>query len=163
MIVFISVLSFFLDGILSKYISPTSIFLPLFTVVSLVIIYPYFNNNNYRYFRYIAILGLLYDITYLNTLFMNFFIFILIGFFVGLFNYLLSNNIYTNVMITIVTIILYRVCHYLFIVIFKSQDFNFMFLLKNVYSSLILNVLYCMIIYFFSEIFSKKYKILRSK
>ena len=46
MIVLISMISFFLDGILSRYILPNSLFLPLFTIVSLVIIYPYFNNDN---------------------------------------------------------------------------------------------------------------------
>ena len=75
MIVFISIVSFFLDGILSKYISLNSIFLPLFTIVSLVIIYPYFNNNIYRYLKFVAIIGILYDITYLNTVFFNFFIY----------------------------------------------------------------------------------------
>ena len=48
MIVFISILSFLLDGILSRYILQTTLFLPLFTIVSLVIIYPYFNNNNLK-------------------------------------------------------------------------------------------------------------------
>ena len=106
MIILISITSFFLDGILSRYILPNSFLLPLFTIVSLVLIYPYFNNNNYRYFKYIALLGLLYDITYLDTLFFNFFIFIVIGFVVGLFNYLLSNNIYINILITVTVIIL---------------------------------------------------------
>lgn len=163
MIVLVSVISFLLDGILSRYILPTSLFLPLFTIVSLVIIYPYFNNNNYRYFRYVAIIGLLYDITYLNTLFFNFFIFIMIGFIVGLLNYLLSNNIYTSILITIISIVVYRIINYLFVVIFKNQLFNFYDLLESIYSSLLLNIIYCIIIYVFTEIYSKKHKILRSK
>ena len=163
MIVFISVLSFLLDGILSKYILPNSIFLPLFTIVSLVLIYPYFNDNNYCYFRYIAIIGLLYDITYLNTIFLNFFIFIIIGFFNCLFNYLLSNNLYTNVMITVISIILYRLSHYLYLAIFKTQTFDLMILFESIYKSLILNILYCIIIYCFTELYSNKHKILRSK
>ncbi len=163
MIVLVSVISFLLDGILSRYILPTSLFLPLFTIVSLVIIYPYFNNNNYRYFRYVAIIGLLYDITYLNTLFFNFFIFIMIGFIVGLLNYLLSNNIYTSILITIISIVVYRIINYLFVVIFKNQLFNFYDLLESIYSSLLLNIIYCIIIYIFTEMYSKKHKILRSK
>ena len=163
MIVFVSVISFLLDGILSRYILPHSLFLPLFTIVSLAIIYPYFNNNNYRYFRYIAIIGLLYDITYLNTLFFNFFIFMMLGFIIGLFNYLLSNNLYTNILITAITIIVYRITNYLFVVIFKNHTFNFLTLLESIYSSLLLNIIYCIIIYVFTEIYSKKHKILRSK
>ena len=107
MIVLISMISFFLDGILSRYILPNSLFLPLFTIVSLVIIYPYFNNDNFRYFKFIAIIGLLYDIAYFNTLFYNFFIFIALGFVIGLINYLLSNNIYTNILMTVVIITIY--------------------------------------------------------
>lgn len=163
MIVFISILSFLLDGILSRYILPTTLFLPLFTIVSLVIIYPYFNNNNLKYFRYVAIIGLLYDITYLNTLFFNFFIFVMIGFIIGLFNYLLSNNLYTSTIITIIAIILYRIINYLFVVIFKNQPFDFMNLLESIYSSLLLNIIYCIIIYITTELYSKKHKILRSK
>ncbi len=163
MIVFISIISFMLDGILSRYILPNSLFIPLFTIVSLVIIYPYFNNNNYRYFRYIAIIGLLYDITYLNTLFFNFFIFMIIGFVIGLFNYLLSNNLYTSILITTVSIILYRIINYFFVVIFKNQSFNFLNLLESIYSSLILNIIYCITIYIATEWYSKKHKILRSK
>lgn len=163
MIVFISILSFLLDGILSRYILQTTLFLPLFTIVSLVIIYPYFNNNNLKYFRYVAIIGLLYDITYLNTLFFNFFIFVMIGFIIGLFNYLLSNNLYTSTIITVIAIILYRVINYLFVVIFKNQPFDFMNLLESIYSSLLLNIIYCIIIYITTELYSKKHKILRSK
>lgn len=162
MIVLISMISFFLDGILSRYILPNSLFLPLFTIVSLVIIYPYFNNDNFRYFKFIAIIGLLYDIAYFNTLFYNFFIFIALGFIIGLINYLLSNNIYTNILMTVVSITAYRIITFLITIIFKTS-YPLSELLQSIYSSLILNIIYCLIIYVITEIYSKKNKILRSK
>lgn len=162
MIVLISMISFFLDGILSRYILPNSLFLPLFTIVSLVIIYPYFNNDNFRYFKFIAIIGLLYDIAYFNTLFYNFFIFIALGFIIGLINYLLSNNIYTNILMTVVSITAYRIITFLITIIFKTS-YSLSELLQSIYSSLILNIIYCLIIYVITEIYSKKNKILRSK
>lgn len=162
MIVLISMISFFLDGILSRYILPNSLFLPLFTIVSLVIIYPYFNNDNFRYFKFIAIIGLLYDIAYFNTLFYNFFIFIALGFVIGLINYLLSNNIYTNILMTVVSITAYRIITFLITIIFKTS-YSLSELLQSIYSSLILNIIYCLIIYIITEIYSKKNKILRSK
>lgn len=161
MIVFISMISFFLDGILSKYISPNSLFLPLFTLVSLVIIYPYFNNNNYRYFKYIAILGLLYDIAYMNMLFYNFFIFMLLGFVNIFIKYLLSHRLYINVIVTIILIIIYRFINFIFINI-TIGNIDFYDLIKNIYSSLILNIIYCIFIYLISEWYSKKHKILKS-
>lgn len=162
MIVLISMISFFLDGILSRYILLNSLFLPLFTIVSLVIIYPYFNNDNFRYFKFIAIIGLLYDIAYFNTLFYNFFIFIALGFIIGLINYLLSNNIYTNILMTVASITTYRIITFLITIIFKTS-YPLSELLQSIYSSLILNIIYCLIIYIITELYSKKNKILRSK
>ena len=163
MIITLSVVSFLLDGILSKYILPNSILLPLLTIVSLVIIYPYFNNNNYRYFKYVSILGLLYDIVYMNTIFFNFFIFILIGFIIIFFSYLLSNNFYTSILFSVIAIIIYRIIVYLFLIIFQNANISFIELIKSIYSSLILNIIYCILLYIISEIIRKKLRILRSK
>ena len=161
MIVIVSSLSFILDGILSRYLYSSTFFLPLFTIVSLIIIYPYFNNHYDKYFRYLMIIGSLYDIVYFNTLFYNFFLFILIGFIVGFINYLLSNNLYTNILITSVSIVFYRFATYIFMVIFKNFNFDINILIKSIYSSLILNIIYCIIIYLITEIYSKKHKIVR--
>lgn len=163
MIIFLSIVSFLLDGILSRYILPNTLFIPLFTIVSLVLIYPYFNDNNFRYFKYIAILGLLYDIVYFDTLFLNFFIFMIIGFVIIFLSYLLSNNWYINLGVTVISIVLYRLIHYIFIVLFKNYTFSFMALFESIYSSLILNIIYFIVMYFLSEWYSNKYKILRSK
>ena len=130
MIVLIAMVSFFLDGILSRYILQDSLFLPLFTIVSLIIIYPYFNNDNFRYFRFISIIGLLYDITYLMS---------------------------------IISIVLYRVITFLITIIFNSKNYSLSDLLKSIYNSLILNIIYCIVIYVVTELYSKKNKILRSK
>jgi len=163
MINILTIISFLLDGILSRYININSIFLPLFTIVSLIIIYPYFNDNNSRYFKYISIIGLLYDIVYCNTIFFNSFIFLILGFFIIMISYSLSNNIYVNILITMICISLYRIINYLFVVLFKNVDFTFIVLFKSIYSSLILNIIYCIILYLSSEYFSNKYKIQRSK
>jgi len=162
MIIFISMLSFFMDGSLSKYISSNSLFLPLFTIVSLVIIYPYFNNNNFRYFKYISILGLLYDIAYMNLIFYNFFIFIILGFINIFVKYLLSHRLYINILITIILIIIYRFINFIFINI-TTGNVSTIELFKSIYSSLILNIIYCIIIYLITEWYSKKHKILKSK
>jgi len=162
MIIFISLVSFFLDGVLSKYISPNSIFLPLFTIVSLVLIYPYFNNNNYRYFKYIAILGLLYDIAYMNMVFYSFFIFMILGFVNIFIKYLLSHRLYINIIITIILIIVYRFINFVFANI-TIKHVSWYDLFKSIYSSLILNIIYCIIIYLISEWYSKKHKILKSR
>jgi len=163
MIVLLSIISFVLDGIISSYIPSNSLFIPLFTIVSLVLIFPYFNNNYYRYFKYIALIGLLYDIVYLNSFFYNFFIFIILGFLISFLTYLLSNNWYINSFITIITIIFYRTITYLYLVLFKTLEFSFSALLEGIYSSLLLNIIYFIVAYIISEIYSNKHKIIRSK
>lgn len=162
MIVIISVISFLLDGIISKYTYNT-IFLNLFTISSLVLIYPYFKNNYFRYFRYIAILGLLYDIVYTNTLFFNMFIFMIIGLIITLFFYFLSNNWYINTTIGVISIIVYRFITYLFFSIFSEFDFNILILFKSIYCSIILNVIYFLFVYILTEIYSNNHKIIRSR
>ncbi|MEG2322476.1 MAG: hypothetical protein RSB71_03245 [Bacilli bacterium] len=163
MIIFVSVLSFLMDGILSKYIASTSLFLPLFTIISLIIIYPYFNNNDYRYLKYVSIMGLLYDIAYMNTVFFNFFIFLILGFIVLFIFYFLTNNYLFNILTSVICIVIYRIIIYLFLVIVKNYSFSFNILFKSIYSSLILNIIYCTIVYLFTSLYSKKHKILKSK
>lgn len=161
MIVFISMFSFFLDGILSKYIFPNSLFLPLLTIVSLILIYPYFNNDNYRYFKYIAILGLLYDIAYMNLIFYNFFIFMILGFINVFIKYLIPDRLSINLLVTLILISVYRLINFIYMNIIGDMPFEYLF--KSIYSSLILNIIYCVFMYLVSEWISKKYKILKSK
>lgn len=161
MIVAVSIISFLLDGIVSHFISSNSIFLPLFTIVSLVLIYPYFRDNRYRYLKYIAILGLLYDIAYANTVFFHFFIFMILGVLVILWFYFLSNTWYTNLWITIIVIIVYRIVTYLFFVLFQNKIFSFIHLGRGIYSSILLNSIYCLIVYFSTYLYQKKHKISR--
>lgn len=161
MIVFVSVLSVILDIIISKYVSNNSLFIPLFTIISLIIIYPYFHKP-YKYFKYCAIIGILYDIAYTNTLFYNFFIFILLGFIISFFYYLFSNTLNITILISIITIVSYRIINLLFFIIFKKIDFNFDIFLKSIYSSLIINIIYCILGYILTKKYSKKHHILRT-
>lgn len=159
MIIGISMISFLLDGIVARFSSANSLFLPLLTITSLILIYPYFRNNRYRYLKYIAIVGLLYDIAYANTLFFHFFIFMMLGCCVILWFYFLSDTWYTNLWITILIIIVYRLTTYLFFVLVQHLPFSFMSLSKGIYQSLLLNSVYCLIIYFMTYSYRKKHKI----
>lgn len=161
MIVFVSVLSLILDGILSKYISSTSFLIPLFTIMSLIIIFPYFHKP-YKYFRYCAILGILYDIAYTNTLFYNFFIFIILGFIISYFYYLFSNTLNITLLISVIVIIIYRIINFIYFIIFKQVNFNLELFLKSIYSSLIINIIFCILGYILTKKYSKKHNILRA-
>ncbi len=158
MILFISIISFLLDGILSNYLT-VGIFFPLFTICSLVLIFPYFQGNNNRYFKYISILGLLYDIGYFNTVFYHFFIFLALGFVISFLYFYLTNNWHINILITVITIILYRLITFIFYQI--SHDLNITILFESIYNSLFSNIIYTIVMYATSYKFSQKYKIVR--
>ena len=85
--IIIIVISLLFDGLLTNYlpylVNDLSYFTPLFTVVSIFIIYPFYRKNNKKYFITVFLLGFIYDLFYTNLLFYNAVIFLI-------------NNLYGN-------------------------------------------------------------------
>ena len=155
MTVIVTVISLILDGILSKYISLNSIFLPLFTIMSFILIYPFFNNE-YRYLKYIAIIGLLYDIAYMNTILYSSFIFVILGVIILFYFYFFSYNVKSIFLVSLITIVFYRFINYFLLFLFHLKNFSFSILFKSIYSSLLLNILYCTLFYLIIDYINKK-------
>jgi len=137
------IIAFMLDGILSNFLKQP--FLPLFTIVTLAGIFPYFDNKESKYLKYCAIFGLLYDIVYTNTLFLNVFIFVGIGFINIFIAYFFSNGFLTNILTSFVSVISYRVLSFIINNIFINISINS--LLPSIYNSLIVNIVYSLILY----------------
>ena len=156
----ILVISFILQGILSNYISvDTNIFNLLFPIVALIIIYPYFRKNNSKYFIYAGIYGLLYDLIYTDTFILYVGLFIMIAFVISKLNIIFSNNIINIGFITTIVIIIYRAITYLVLIAVNYFEFDMNILFKSIYSSLLLNIIYAIIIYFITDRLSYKYRI----
>ena len=156
----ILVISFILQGILSNYISvDTNIFNLLFPIVALIIIYPYFRKNNSKYFIYAGIYGLLYDLIYTDTFILYAGLFIMIAFVISKLNIIFSNNIINIGFITTIVIIIYRAITYLVLIAVNYFEFDMNILFKSIYSSLLLNIIYAIIIYFITDRLSYKYRI----
>ena len=94
----ILIISFILDGIFSNFLPSNSIFNSLFTLVSLIIVYPYFNGNRHDYYKYAFILGLAYDLIYTDTVIFYAFVFLSVSFIISRFMLVLANN-YLNIVI----------------------------------------------------------------
>ena len=90
----ISIISFILDNLISNFINHNSLFYPLFTMLSLIIIYPKFNKKDNKYYICSFILGLIYDITVSDTLFLNAFIFLLLLHISSFVKYLVSSHVF---------------------------------------------------------------------
>lgn len=162
MVPFVLIISFILDSIVSNFVSLDSLFFPLFTLMALIIIYPYFNNNRNKYFEACLITGICYDLIYTNTIIIHGMLFLLIGFIITRLNLIISNNWLNVGIMAIICIIIYRFLAYGLLLITASTSFDFFNILKSIYSSLILNIVYVILIYIITDKISRRFKIHRT-
>ena len=105
------VISFLLDGLLSNYISTSiidpSYFRTIYSVISLVVIFSYFENQK-KYLYILLIIGALFDIVYTNTFLLNIVIFFLIYLIINILNNFIPNNILTINLKSLLAILIYH-------------------------------------------------------
>lgn len=153
--------SYLLDGLISNYISINiinpSYLRTIYSIVSLVIIYHYF--ENYRKYLYITItLGVLFDIVYTNTFPMNTILFLLIYLLLKQLDYVLPNNIFTINIKSLLSITMYHTLTYTILLLthYNSYSINLLFLILS--RSIIMTIIYTTISYFIiKKIYSKHY------
>ncbi len=162
MVVAVLIISFILDSLISNFIPLNSILMPLFTIMSLIIIYPYFNNNKSKYLLACFTTGMLYDLIYTNTIIIHAFLFLVIGFIIIRLNLVLSNNWLNVAIMAIIIIIIYRIIAYGLLLITANITFNFFTLFKSIYSSLLLNFIYVVLAFIITDKVATKLKIRRS-
>ena len=160
MIPSIIIISFILENIVSNIIPVnTTLFNVCFVPISLIIIYPYFNKFNNKYLVTCFITGLCYDLIFTSTLFFYAIIFLVIGVVIKYICNRLSINTISISILSIIVILLYIVFVYFVLVVINYFKYDFNYLLKSIYSSIILNVIYAIIIYLITDYISKKLKI----
>ena len=161
MIYFILILSFLLEGSFSNLVYKNSLFIPLFFITSLSIIYPYFNNKKLNFIIVCLICGMFYDIIFTNSTFINTLSFPICGCLIILgYNYM-NYNIFSSNFINTIVLILYRVISYLLLCLVSFTSFNIIELYESIYSSIIANVIYGILIYGLIYILNKIFKIKR--
>lgn len=156
--IILAILSFIFDGVISLLISKNSLFLSLFSIMSLLVIFPYIKNK--INLVYIAILlGFLYDIVYTQTPFLNTIIFLVISLIILLFYKYVPLNFISTCVLLIIIIIIFRTLSYILFILVNDYLFDFNSLLTSIYSSIILNVLYVFTFNIILKIFYKKKKV----
>lgn len=156
----VTIISFILEGVISNFVNVTnSLFVPMFSIIVLIIIYPYFNHEESSFLKTCFALGLAYDIIYTDTLIINACIFLIIGYFIIWLNSSLSNHSISVLFMTFITVVIYRILMYAILVIVGFIPFNLNTLFISIYSSLLLNLLYADSLYLICDYFSKKYNI----
>ena len=154
------VISFLLDGVFSNVITiHNNMLIPLLSVMSLIIIYPYFKKDDIKYLEYVFIYGLIYDLVYTDTLILNAIIFTFIGLIIIGINIIISNNYLNIVLISFLVIISYRIMTYFILVFTRYLEFNINDLLRSITSSLLLNIIYVILMFLITDYISNKYDI----
>lgn len=131
------IISFILDGLFSKIISGN-----FFTLTSIILAYYFYKRKNL--YISVVIVGLLYDITYTNTLIIHALLFLLIIYLLELFSkkkkYDLKDLIIINSTIIISYILFMNI-------LFLFKSFSFIYIIK----SFVINNLYFIILYIFTH------------
>ena len=156
------VVSFILDSIISNFISLNSLFMPLCTLMALIIAYPYFNGNIKNYFITCFVTGVFYDLIYTDTIVIHGFLFLMIGYLITKLNLIMSNNYLNVVIMAIICIIFYRFVSYGLLLITANVDFSWLLILKSIYHSLILNIIYVFLVFIITDKISFKFRIKKS-
>lgn len=160
--VIILVVSFLLDGILSNFlpymVGDLSLFTPMFTIVSLVIIYPFFTKKLKYFFITCFLVGLVYDFMYTNLLFYNAVLFLAVGL-ILMFLYRYIRPSWLSLILFIVVVIAgYECMNAIVILAFQLVPMTFYRLLYKISHSLLLNLCYGEILYFIIWLLPERYK-----
>lgn len=159
-ILIVTFLAFIMEFIFNRFLFD-SLFLPLIILTTIILVEPYFKKNKNKYYVYAFVVGFLYDLVYTGNYFMNSGWFLLIAVLVCFVNSNIPNNLIASILELLVLIIIYRLCSYSLFLINDMVSFSFVVILRSIYSSLILNVCYGVILYFILYFISKKFNIKR--
>lgn len=139
--------SFFLDGLLSIYQGPSWLgiisFKPMFTIVSLVLIYPLYKKGNKKYYYLLCmILGLAYDVIYTNTLMLNMLLFPLLGFIISKVNYFFSISLINTIIVNLIILTTYHLLTYLILCSIGYLPFDIYILSSNFIGIILSNTIF---------------------
>ena len=141
------VFSFLLEGIMSNIFN-----------ISFSIIYHYFDNDN-KFFILIFIFGILFDILYTSTIFVNTFIFIIIGIVIKILYNILPGNVFMTNIISYVGIIIYHILSFIILMITGYGDYSIILLFNIIIHSIFMTIIYTSISYFTMKFMYNKFDI----
>lgn len=157
MIYIIILFSFFFEGVVSNIVSPDSILVPLFTLISLSLIWPYFKKNDMNYIITCVIVGLFYDIIYTSMPFLNTVTFLILSLVIMLNYRLFKYNIFSSNIFNIFLVVFYRIISYFILIIIGYLKFDYLYILEKIYSSIIINVIYGVIMFIIIDLIANMF------
>ncbi len=156
------IISFFLDGLLSNYfnfslINP-SIFKTIYTIVALVVVLPYFNNDR-KYLYILFVTAILFDIVYTNTFILNIILFFIIYLLNKFLDFFMPHNLLNSNIRSILSLIVYYILSFSILNIVKYNEYSLSLLLNIITHSIIMTIIYTTILYFITKYLYEKFNI----
>ena len=144
------IISFLLDGIISNLISfnlvDPSWFKTIYSIISLVILYNYFDNQK-KYLSILIVLGIFFDIVYTNTFILNVVVFLIIYLILSRLDYVITTNIFTINLKSIVCISSYHILTYIILLLSNYNNYSIKLLGLILIRSIIMTIIYTSISY----------------
>lgn len=142
--IILSILSFIFDGIFSLLVEKNSLLLSLFSLTSLIVIYP-FIIKKHKLIYFALSLGFCYDIIYTQTPLLYTILFVILCLMILSYFRFVPYNIVSSLICTIIIIFMYRIISYTCVILIHDYEFSWNIVFKSFYSSLISNVIYLII------------------
>lgn len=149
--ILIIISSFILDIILSNVLpfmkGDLSIFTSLFVPITIYLIYPFYKNQELRYYIESFIIGIIYDLIFTNLLFFDGVIFLIISLVsVKIYKNFIVDK-YKNIMYVFLIIILYEFLVASIFLIFNLVPISFYDFIYKISHTLLINVVYGSLLY----------------
>lgn len=155
MVWLILIFSFLFEAAFSNLISLYNLFTPLFLLTAIVVLYPYISKNKISFIVICVILGIIYDIGLTGSSFVAAISFAVVGYILSIcYNYV-KYNIYTTNIINIIVLISYRIISYIILLSVNYIHFNKKEFFSGIYNSVLINIIYCVLLFFIVDLLSK--------
>ncbi len=155
-------ISTYLDGFLTLFLpymkNSLTLFTPMFTLVSIFIVFPLYRKKEKQYLITVGLLGFIYDLLYTNLLFYDAIIYFLLG--------LITIKVYKRFdvchikvsLYVIILLIIYEFVFSVFIALFNLVPITIYDIYYKIIHSLLLNVIYAEFLYTVIKKIPNKYK-----
>lgn len=144
------IISFLIDSLMSNILpfnlTDPSWFKTIYSVISLVILYNYFDNQK-KYLSILIVLGIFFDIIYTNTFIVNIIVLLIIYFILSNLDYVITTNIFTINLKSITCISLYHILTYIILLLANYNNYSIKLLGIILLRSLIMTIIYTTISY----------------
>lgn len=144
------IISFLLDGIMSNIIPfnlvNPSYFKTIYSIISLVIIYNYFDNPK-KYLSILFVLGIFFDIVYTNTFILNIVVFFINYIILSYLDFTIPTNIITINIKSIACISSYHILTYIILLLANYNNYSIKLLGLIILRSIIMTIIYTTISY----------------